>query len=133
MENVGIITDAAAAKLKRVLDVNAARQRVAATNLSNSATDGYEPKKVEFSEELARVSGKVKVRKTHETHLTSSRGAADASGYTEVVDQDALDNPDTRLERTVAELADAELAYATAARLMAKRGQTLRTAISGQF
>lgn len=133
MGNVGIITDAAAAKLKRVLDVNAARQRVAATNLSNSTTDGYEPKKVEFSEELARVSGKVKIQRTHENHITSRRAAAEARGYTEVVDEEAVDNPEVRLERTVAELADAELAYATAARLMAKRGQTLRTAVSGQF
>ena len=133
MENVGIITDGAAAKLKRVLDVNAARQRVAATNLSNSATEGYEPKRVEFSEELARASGKVKIAKTHENHITSTRAAADARGYTEVVDEAAIENPDIRLEQTVAELADAELAYATAAKLMAKRSQTLRTAVSGQF
>jgi flagellar basal-body rod protein FlgB len=133
MDDVGIITDGASVKLERVLDVNAARQRVAATNLSNSTTDGYVPKKVEFSEELARVSGRVKVRKTHERHLPSARAAAEARDYREVVDEEAVENPDTRLERTVAELADAELAYATAAKLMAKRGQTLKTAVSGQF
>jgi len=133
MKNVGITTDGAAERLKRVLDVTAARQRVAARNLGNVTTEGYEPKKVEFSDELAQASGKVKIQKTHKSHLTSAREAADARGYTEVVDMEAIENPDTRLEQTVAELADAELAYATAAKLMAKRAQTLRTAISGQF
>lgn len=133
MENVGIITDAAAKRLERMLDVNAARQRVAATNLSNSSTDGYEPKKVEFSDELAQASGRVKVQRTHESHLTSSRAAAGDRGYVEVVDEDAVNEPDTRLERTIAELADAELAYRTAATLMSKRQQALRTAISGQY
>lgn len=133
MKNVGITTDGAAERLRRVLDVTAARQKVAARNLSNVTTEGYEPKKVEFSDELTRVSGKVKIQKTHESHLNSARKAADARGYAEVVDEEAINNPDTRLEQTVVELADAELAYATAAKLMAKRAQTLRTAISGQF
>jgi flagellar basal-body rod protein FlgB len=133
MKNVGIMADTPSERLKRVLDVNAARQRVAATNLSNVTTDGYEPKKVEFADELARVSGKVKMAKTHENHLASPRAAQEECGYSEVVDEDAIKNPDTRLEQTVAELADAELAYATAAKLMSKRNQILRTAISGQF
>lgn len=133
MENVGITTDGATARLKRVLDITAARQRVAARNLSNVTTDGYEPKKVEFSDELARMSGKVKIQKTHSSHMTSAREAEAARGYVEVVDEAAIENPDTRLEATAAELADAELAYATAAKLMAKRTQTLRTAITGQF
>lgn len=133
MKNVGITADGAAERLKRVLDVTAARQRVAARNLSNVTTEGYEPKRVEFSDELRRVSGRVKIQRTHEGHLSSAREAADAHGCAEVVDEEAMNNPDTRLERTVAELADAELAYATAAKLMAKRAQTMRTAISGQF
>jgi flagellar basal-body rod protein FlgB len=133
MKNVGITTDGAAARLKRILDQTAARQRVAVRNLSNVTTEGYEPKKVEFSEELNRATGKVQMQKTHENHLTSRRQAAATRGYAEVVDEEAVDSPDVRLEETVAELADAELAYATAAKLMAKRSQTLRTAISGQF
>ena len=133
MKNVGITTDGAAERLKRVLDITAARQRVAARNLSNVTTEGYEPKKVEFANELARVSGKVRMQKTHEGHLTSAREAEAARGYAEVVDEEALQSPDTRLEATAAELADAELAYATAAKLMAKRTQTLRTAITGHF
>jgi flagellar basal-body rod protein FlgB len=133
MENVGIINDSAAERLKKVLDITAARQRVAATNLSNVTTEGYEPKKVEFSDELARVSGKVKMRRTHQGHMTSSNSADESRGYVEVADKEAIENPDTRLERTIAELADAELAYATAAKLMAKRGQILKTAVSGQF
>jgi flagellar basal-body rod protein FlgB len=133
MKNVGITTDGAAERLKRVLDITAARQRVAARNLSNVTTDGYEPKKVEFSDELASASGKVKIQKTHEGHMTSTREAEATRGYTEVVDQEAIEHPDTRLEQTAAELADAELAYATAAKLMAKRTQTMRTAITGQY
>jgi len=133
MENLGITTDTAAERLKRLLDMNAARQRVAATNLSNSSTEGYEPKKVEFAKELEQASGKVEIRRTHKSHLAPSRASAGGKEYVEVLDEDAINNPDTRLERTAAELADAELAYATAAKLMAKRNQTLRTAISGQF
>ncbi len=132
MEKAGIITDAAAKRLERMLDVSAARQRVAATNLSNSSTDGYEPKKIEFSDELAHASGRVNLQRTHAGHLSSSQAAADRD-YVEVVDEDALENYDTQLERTIAELADAELAYTTAAKLMSKRHEALKIAISGRF
>jgi flagellar basal-body rod protein FlgB len=131
MAKIGLATDEATATLKRVLDVNAARQRVAARNLANSDTPGYQPKKVEFVAEMNQALSKVDMAMTDPRHLSSPKTAEAREGLLEVVDDDAAP-AETRLEATMADLADAELAYATAARVMGRRSATMRTAISGK-
>jgi flagellar basal-body rod protein FlgB len=131
MSKVTLGSDDAALALKRMLDRSAARQKVAARNLANSATEGYRPKKVEFASELDRALGRVVITRTNPHHM-SSRSTAGSEEFAEVIDEDVQDGDDARLERTVAELADAEMAYATAARLMSKRIAILRTAITGR-
>ena len=131
MSKVTLGTDDTLQVLKRMLDRTAARQKVAAKNLANSATEGYQPKKVEFTAEFDRALGKVGMRRTNPRHM-ASRSRARSREPVEVIDEDLQDGDDARLEKTVAELADAEMAYATAARLMAKRIATVRTAITGK-
>ena len=132
MSKVSFGTDDAVGALKRLLDVNAARQKVAARNLANSATEDYQPKKVEFTKELNRAVGRVEVARTNPRHLSSRGHRNDREGFVEIVDDSAAEDEATRLETTVANLADAEMAYATTARLMSKRIATLRTAITGK-
>ena len=131
MGEVKLGTDSSVLRLKLLLDINAARQKTAARNLANCATEGYEPKKVEFAPELARALGKVEPASTNARHLSSRRSNGQSDAITEVVDQEALANNEVGIERSVSELADAELAYATAAKLMSKRVATIRTAITG--
>jgi flagellar basal-body rod protein FlgB len=131
MGEVTLGTDSSLMRLKLLLDLNAARQKTAARNLANCATEGYEPKKVEFAPQLAQALGKVKLVSTNPLHLTSRRSNAQSDGITEVIDQEALASSEVGIERSVTELADAELAYSTAAKLMSKRIATMRTAITG--
>ena len=132
MSKMKIGVDADVLTLKKILDANAARQKLAVKNLANAATEGYEPKKIEFVEELGKALGKVQLKTKHPQHLASRRAQATSRGYAEAVDEEALDDPATRLEKTVADLADAEMVYSTAAKLIQKRTATLRTAISGR-
>jgi flagellar basal-body rod protein FlgB len=132
MSKISFSTDEGTSALKRVMDLNAARQKAAAKNLANATTEGYQPKRIEFAEELGKRIGRVTLSTNNPRHLTASRTKADTGDYMEIVDDDALADSATRLERTVAELAEAELAYSTAAKLVSKRVATLRTAITGQ-
>jgi flagellar basal-body rod protein FlgB len=132
MSKISFSTDENTSLLKKLMDVNAARQQVAAKNLANATTEGYEPKRVEFAKELGERIGRVRLSTSHPKHLRSPRVQAASKSYVEVVDEDALADSATRLERSVAELAEAELAYSTAAKLVSKRVATLRMAISGK-
>ncbi|HVP56882.1 MAG TPA: flagellar basal body rod protein FlgB [bacterium] len=125
------VTEDATDLLKRVLDVNAARQKAAATNLANCDTPGYQPKKVEFVKEMNQALSKVEMVRTNPNHLSVPRTTEAREGIVETVDDKATPE-ETRLEATMADLADAELAYSTAARVMSRRTATLRVAITGK-
>jgi flagellar basal-body rod protein FlgB len=124
--------DESAGTLKRLLDVNAARERVGARNLANSSTEGYTPKEVEFADELNRSVARTELVRTHPGHIASSRDGAGGDVALEVVDRAAPEDGESELELSVAELTDAQMAYATAATLMSRRVATIRTAISGR-
>lgn len=132
MSKVSFGTDENVLVLKKILDGTAARQKVAARNLANCTTEGYQPRKIEFAEELGKRIGRVELSTNHPKHLRSGRIQAHSRGFAEVVDEEAIADSAVRLEKTVAELADAELAYSTAAKLVSKRTATLRTAITGR-
>ena len=65
MAKVTFGNDESADILKRLLDINAARQKIGARNVANCATDGYTPKQVEFSEELSQTVGRTELQRTH--------------------------------------------------------------------
>jgi flagellar basal-body rod protein FlgB len=132
---VGKVTfgnDESAGTLKRLLDINAARQRVGARNLANSSTEGYAPKEVEFADELNLSVARTELVRTHPGHIASSRDAGSGDVALEVVDRAAPEDGENELELSVAELTDAQMAYSTAATLMSRRVATIRTAISGR-
>ncbi len=132
MSDVRLGSDEASRVIRRILDLSAARQKVAVKNLANVDTEGYQPKRVEFVDHLNQATGHVEMARTAPGHLTGGTSAPERCGYVEIVDQDAAAAPEADLERSVTDLADAELAYSTAARLMSKRMATMRTAITGK-
>lgn len=132
MGKVTFGNDESAGTLKRLLDINAARQRVGARNLANSSTEGYAPKEVEFADELNLSVARTELVRTHPGHIASSRDAASGDVALEVVDRAAPEDGENELELSVAELTDAQMAYSTAATLMSRRVATIRTAISGR-
>jgi len=132
MSDVRLGNDDAANTIRRILDLNAARQKAAVKNLANIDTEGYRPKRIQFADHLEEASGRVEISRTDPGHLAGAAPGPDRSRYVEVVDREAAGSPETELELSVAELADAEIAYSTAARLMSKRVATIRTAITGK-
>jgi flagellar basal-body rod protein FlgB len=131
MGDVRLGTDDTVRVLKQLLDLNSARQKVAARNLANSDAEGYQPQRVGFAEELDRAAGKVELARTDPRHLTAPRAGRLAKGYTIEPDEELSVESQAYLEESIARLADAEIAYSTAARLMSKRTATIRTAITG--
>jgi flagellar basal-body rod protein FlgB len=131
MTKMFAVTEETSALLKRMLDVNAARQRAAASNLANCDTPDYKPKKVEFIEEMNQALSKVEMVRTNPNHLRLPRTAEAREGIVEVTDDEAPP-VETRLEATMADLADAELAYSTVVRVMGRRSATMRVAITGK-
>lgn len=117
--------------LEHLLDIHAARQKVAAVNLANIGNDTYEPRRVDFSLELNRAMN-AGLKTTSPLHIGSSKTSDSSLSIRQVVDRDATQDPTTRLEQQVAELNDAQLAYSTVARLMSRRLATLRTGITGK-
>lgn len=117
--------------LEDLLDIQAARQKVSATNLANIGNDTYEPRRVDFSLELDRAMN-AGLRTTSPLHIPQAGRSQASVSIRQVVDQTASQDQTTRLEHEVAELNDAQLAYSTVARLMSKRLGTLRTSIVGK-
>jgi flagellar basal-body rod protein FlgB len=132
MSDMRLGNDEATRAIRRILDLNAARQRAAVSNLANIDTEGYRPRRVEFSEHLDRAAAHLEIARTAPGHMTGHSSGSEGPGYKEVVDQGPGDSPEVELERIVADLADAEMAYSTAARLMSRRIATLKTAITGK-
>jgi len=132
MSDVRLGNDEASKTIRRILDLSAARQKAAVKNLANIDTEGYRPKRVEFADHLDQASGQVEMSRTAPGHMTGATPGPERRRYVEVVDHEAAESPETELERSVADLADAEIAYSTAARLMSKRVATIRTAITGK-
>jgi flagellar basal-body rod protein FlgB len=131
MSKVTFGNDESVTTLKRLLDINAARQKVGARNLANASTEDYTPKKVEFADELNSTIVRTELERTDPRHIASAHRAASEDVMVEVVDDTGGDSDD-RLERSVAEITDAQMAYSTTATLMSRRMATIRTAISGR-
>ena len=132
MSDVRLGNDTASKTIRRILDLSAARQKAAVKNLANIDTEGYRPKRVEFADHLDQASGRLEMSRTAPGHMTGAPPGPEQIRCVEIVDHEAAESPETELERSVADLADAEIAYSTAATLMSKRVATIRTAITGK-
>lgn len=127
--------------LGKALDAYALRQRVTADNLANVNTVGYRAKAVLFEEELQKAAqpASVKIAATHEHHLvpqsTSTEevkvvdAAAEGKGTTDPVASGAND-VDVDIE--MATLADTQLRFKFASRLIAETFKGIQKSIRGQ-
>lgn len=125
--------------LSKALDAYAARQKVIANNLANVNTIGYRAKAVMFEEELEKAShSPVQLTTTHEHHLTPQESTSgikvvDAAGEG-VLPNDptasGVNNVDVDIEMT--NLADTQLRFKFASRLMAETFRGIQKSIRGQ-
>ncbi len=128
--------------LGKALDAYATRQKVIAENIANVNTVGYRAKAVSFEDELQNASkvSSVKLETTHQHHLLpkdelSTEGikivdAAKEGLITEDPTASAANNVDVEVEMTT--LADTQLRFKFASRMIAETFRGIQKSIRGQ-
>ena len=121
----------------KMLDAASMRVRAISSNIANAETPGYQRKEVEFEKELqkALTGHGVVGKRTHERHMNIG-GAKFENVHPKTVIPDDPSTPNginnVDVDREMVRLAENQLTYYTAARLMALRFESLRTAIRGR-
>lgn len=122
--------------LGKSLDMRLLRNNVTSANIANAETPGYNAKKVDFEESLARALSLEEfgqVETTHESHFPVGRSAVDS------IKADVYDNPDINhsndmntvdLEREMSTLAENTILYRTAVELIKKKLGSMKYAVT---
>jgi flagellar basal-body rod protein FlgB len=124
--------------LSRALTAYSLRQKAIAANIANIATPGYQPQHVSFEEELASAAngGNVAPVRTHEKHM----GAGWSQG-TEPLPRIEVDEEEGQLlsgvntvdiDQQMGELAETQLRYRFAARMLSNTFKGIQKSIRGQ-
>lgn len=119
--------------LKRALSAYALRHRAVADNIANVATEGYRAQKVEFESVLQeQEAAPVPAMRTHPAHMPSGGGRSEEPRITDL--GEFFDNGinDVNVEREEMALAQNQLMYRMATRLLTQKYQGLRAAITGR-
>lgn len=123
------------AVLKRALASYSLRHRVVADNLSNINTPGYRAQQVDFETALADASRPLTLKGfvTERGHLPLGVPAGPVPAEIAPLGEE-FDNGinDVNVDREMGELVKNDLAYRLSTRLLARRYQGLRTAITGR-
>lgn len=106
---------------------------VISANLANVDTPDFRPKELLFDEELRRAAEKdtVQLKKTHEKHFTGPGNALSGDhGFTLQEQKGPKGSPaELDIDREMARLAENNLVYEAAVRMLSKKFEALRTAI----
>ncbi len=121
--------------LRKNLDFQAKRNLLLSSNISNNNTPGYKSQDIDFKEQL---KGAVELRDglslniTNEKHLGPSKEALEnlKPEVFEIDDAARSDGNNVNLDKEMAKLAENQIMYNATVQLMAKRGSTLKAAIT---
>lgn len=127
--------------LNHALKAYSLRHKVIASNIANVATPGYKAQRVSFEEELAAARDEYFMHgaQTHEKHFALGRSAvAEATPHVVEAEQSAstdaltsgVNNVD--IDREMGELAENQLRYRFAARMLADTFKGIQKSIRGQ-
>ncbi|MEW5701281.1 MAG: flagellar basal body rod protein FlgB [Candidatus Zixiibacteriota bacterium] len=120
-------------RLERALDLTAARQRLLTENVANAETPGYRRKDINFAAELKAAQqnqSPVGMRMTRPGHITSH---AATRTYKVVTDAPAPgDNYALSLDQEMAKVAENQLEYSIATRLVSRKFDGIQLAIRGR-
>ena len=121
--------------LEKLLDYHSERHKLLAANVANIDTPGYKGCDINFPDELARVAGTGKTLplvKTSEGHFPPGTLLKDTrySVFESNGTAHRLDGNTVDLDKEMSKLAENSLYYNTAAQVISKKLQGLRTAIS---
>jgi flagellar basal-body rod protein FlgB len=119
--------------LERALDLSAARQRLLTENVANAETPGYRRKDIDFAAELKAAQDRqapVGLRTTRSEHMTSH--AATRTYRVLTSEPPAGENYTLSLDQEMAKVAENQLEFAVATRLMSRKFDGIQLAIRGR-
>ena len=121
--------------LKKNLDFKAQRNLLISSNISNVNTPGYKSKEINFKEQLRSVMESkdgLTLRRTHENHFGPSNEGLKRLKPEAFEEDDAArsDGNNVSLDKEMAKLAENQIIYNATVQFMAKRGSTVRAAVT---
>lgn len=121
-------------RFEKFLNLSSLRHKLIASNVANVSTPGYGAKDIDFDKEFARATGdssRLEGAVTHERHIPvgehKSRAPRVHSTKVEGDDLNAVD-----IDHEISQLAQNELMYTVAARLIKGKFEGLRSAITSK-
>jgi flagellar basal-body rod protein FlgB len=120
-------------RLQTVLDLTATRQRLLTENVANAETPGYERKDIDFKAELRSAvdrSGQIGMKATRPEHF----GATPQTHAPKINEEDIPDGQKfgVDIDREMSAVAQNQMEYNIAARLVSRKFDALRTVIRGR-
>lgn len=121
-------------KFEAYLDVSSFRHKLVSSNVANVSTPGYRSRDIDFQAEYAKLTGatgRVPGELTHAGHIPLGQHRDREPEITETRPQaDELNAVD--IDKEVSRMAQNELQFTVAARLLQRKFDGLRRAIRGQ-
>lgn len=121
-------------KFEAYLDVSSFRHKLVSSNVANVATPGYRRRDIDFQNEYTRLNGqsnRVAGELTHSNHIPLGQHKDREPEIDETRPKpDELNSVD--IDREVSQMAQNELQFTVAARLLQKKFEGLRRAITGR-
>jgi flagellar basal-body rod protein FlgB len=121
--------------LKKALDSQSQRHLLISSNISNIDTPGYKAKDIDFKGALRDALGSgdgLAMRTTHSGHIGPNKAnikGLQAQPFTEA-DAAKSNGNNVNIDKEMMKLAENQISYNATIQLMAKRGSTIRSAIT---
>lgn len=136
MESQGIFSQTVSI-LEKALDLRSKKHNVIASNIANMDTPDYKAFDLIIEKELQKVTGKgnsISLNKTNKAHMQSQRSKA--GGVSVVIDDTQElslrgDGNTVDIDKQMGNMAENTLMYKTAAQMIHKKFQGLKSAIQG--
>ena len=130
-----LFSDSVPLLLKKNLDFQTERNLFITGNLSNVNTPNYKAQDINFKEELRNViksKNEISLKPTHSKHFGPSRAALKSvkSEVFEEKDVARSDGNNVNLDKEMSKLAENQIIYNATVQLIAKRGSTVRAAVT---
>lgn len=121
---------------KKYLDLAAFRHKLISGNLANLSTPGYQSRDIQFSEEYNKANGTnrpVQLTKvtTHSAHIPIGRSQISSPNVREAKVVDGMMNS-VELDKEISNMTQNELLFTVGARLLQKKFEGLRNAITSK-
>lgn len=129
-----LFTKAQVPQYRTFLNLSSVRQKLTSSNVANVSTPGYEARDIDFDKEFARATGDSRHlagKITNVRHIPLGEHTERAPEV-EITRVQSGDMNSVDIDQEMTRMAENELRYTVAARLLAKKFQGLRNAITSK-